>query len=88
MADFIALPDEALDSVAGGATRFVEMYSNALATIRTGPSLSSGKAGFVRNGAQVNTTGEVSENPREGITWYKIDFPVRGWIDGHFLNRY
>ena len=76
----IPLEDEQMDQVIGGVTRTVNTHTDAKAVIKSGAGIACEQVALLGNGTRVNTTGETCE--KDGKTWYKIDYPVDGWIVG------
>ena len=82
MDDMMELSDEMLENVAGGASRIINTHTDANAMVRTDPFMGAERVSSLRNGTRVNITGEIAESFEDGRIWYKIDYPVDGWICG------
>ena len=86
MSDKKVLNSDELNGVTGGVSRIVDTMQPMDAVVRSGPGVSYPQIGSLRNGTQVNTTGNASYNPQDGRTWYEINYPMYGWISELCLN--
>ena len=88
MEDKKALNSEEMNGVSGGILREVNTHQTVDAVVRSGPGLMYGQIGSLKNGTQVNTTGNTSYNPMDGRTWYEINYPLYGWMAGSLLGYF
>ena len=72
-----------MDKVSGGGTLTVQGNG---ATVRNGPGKGYASNGKLTAGTQVNFTGTLSYNDKEGRTYYMIDSPLYGWVLGKDLG--
>ncbi len=86
MSDSIRLNDEQLQNVTGGADRTVNTGTAQPAAVRSGAGTHFPQIASLPGGTQVNTTGSVSSNGMDGITWFEINYPVYGWIPGSLID--
>jgi hypothetical protein len=88
MSDKKVLNSDELNGVSGGVSRIVDTKQPMDAVVRSGPGMTYPQIGSLRNGTQVNTTGNASYNPQDGRTWYEINYPMYGWMWGTLLGFY
>ncbi|HCI73960.1 MAG TPA: hypothetical protein DHV42_05400 [Lachnospiraceae bacterium] len=83
-----ALSNEEMSGVNGGVSRIVDTKQPIDAVVRSGPGITYPQIGSLKNGTQVNTTGNVSYNPQDGRSWHEINYPMYGWMSGTLLGFY
>ena len=83
-----ALNNEEMNGVSGGVYRTVDTRKPMDAVVRSGPGMSYQQIASLKNGTQVNTTGNNSYNPQDGRTWYEINYPMYGWMAGSLLGYF
>ena len=81
------IDDSQLEQVSGGAGRSINTHTDSNAQVRSGPGMENSPVASLHNGTRVNITGEAVENFSDGRMWYKIDYPVDGWIPENLLER-
>ncbi len=86
MAEKRILNEDELKNVNGGASRTVNTGTTQPAVVRSGAGLNYSQIASLPGGTQVNTTGNVSVNGIDGITWFEISDPVCGWIAGNVIG--
>ena len=84
MSDFNKINEEALENVVGGVLRVVNTGDSRNAAIRTAPGTANEQIASLKNGTQVNATGEFKK--ADGRNWAKIDAPVSGWIAASIIG--
>lgn len=88
MSEKKALSSEDMNGVSGGVTRIVDTKRAMDAVVRSGPGTQYPQIASLKNGTQVNTTGNMSYNQIDGRTWYEINYPMYGWMAGSLLGYY
>ena len=86
MSDMKKINTEALENVAGGATRTVHNDAVSYANVRQAPGLDSRVLFRIPNGEKVYTTGNTYK--KDGYIWYEIlcnEYP-NGWIAGSLIG--
>lgn len=83
-----AMNNEELEGVSGGITSTVNTGRAVDAVVRSGPGTGYAQIASLKNGTQVNTTGNNVYNGADGRTWYEINFPLYGWMAGSLIGFY
>ncbi len=88
MAEKKSLNEAELNDVSGGVSRTVNTNMAMDAVVRSGPGFNYPQVASLKNGTQVNTTGNTSSNGMDGKVWYEINYPVYGWMAGTLLGYF
>ncbi len=86
MKEKFVMREEELENVSGGQSRTVNTMNPIDAFVRSGPGINYPKIADLKNGTQVNTTGNTMLNPDDGLTWFEINSPLYGWMNGALLG--
>ena len=84
MTGFNKINEKMLETVTGGVLRIVDTGDMRNAAIRIAPGTSKGQIASLKNGTQVNATGEFMR--ADGRNWAKIDYPAVGWIKASIIG--
>ena len=87
MTDIKKINDEALENVVGGKKVTVHNDTVDYANIRSGAGLITKVLFTVKNGTELETTGNTIT--RDGYTWYEVNLAGAydyGWIAGSLIG--
>ena len=83
MAAFEKISDEMMENVVGGVRRIVNTHSSANAAIRKLPGKKYAQVKSLPNGKSVEVDEDSGVyNDDDQRTWYRVTWPVDGWIVG------
>lgn len=83
----VALSDDELEQVAGGASkRFIEA-DEGKSYVRTGPGKSFQSIGVIHRGESARYLGNISTDER-GVTWYQVSWNGRkAWVSSMYTRK-
>ena len=84
MSEINKINDKVLENVTGGLDATVNTGDKRDAVIRVAPGFASAQIASLKNGKQVDATGEIVF--ADGRHWAKIDFPVVGWVAASIIG--
>ncbi len=87
MDNFEILDDEMLENVVGGVRRIINTHSSANAIIRKNPGTNYAQVKPLPNGKSIEVDEDSGVfNEKDGRTWYRVSWPVSGWIVGRSVG--
>ena len=84
MSELNKINEKALENVTGGVQKTVNTGDKRDAVIRVAPGMANAQITSLKNGTQVNATGEFAT--ADGRNWAKIDYPVVGWVAASIIG--